>query len=67
MLVPTPGQTEQEYLARHLEETKLFLSENQQNLNIDKILERLDNFTPSNLFAKRLENPTERLPLENYF
>jgi UDP-N-acetylglucosamine:LPS N-acetylglucosamine transferase len=35
VLIPTPGQTEQEYLAKYLGEKKWFQSSNQNNLNLD--------------------------------
>lgn len=35
VLIPTPGQTEQEYLAKYLNEKKWFQSSNQINLNLD--------------------------------
>ncbi|MFT3682270.1 MAG: glycosyltransferase [Ferruginibacter sp.] len=38
ILVPTPGQTEQEYLAGHLEEQQFFYSAAQTNFSLDKAL-----------------------------
>jgi predicted glycosyltransferase len=38
-LIPTPGQSEQEYLAKHLSEKGIFLSESQSRLKLKKILE----------------------------
>jgi UDP-N-acetylglucosamine transferase subunit ALG13 len=46
MLVPTPGQTEQEYLAEHLTNKGLFLSVKQGELNIQDAIEKLNIFTP---------------------
>jgi len=37
-LIPTPGQTEQEYLARFLADTKLFNYQEQSNFNLNQIL-----------------------------
>ncbi len=36
VLIPTPGQTEQEYLAKYLGEKKWFQYSNQNNLNLDR-------------------------------
>jgi predicted glycosyltransferase len=36
LLIPTPGQTEQEYLARSLAEKKIFPFQTQADLNIEK-------------------------------
>jgi UDP-N-acetylglucosamine:LPS N-acetylglucosamine transferase len=44
IVVPTPGQTEQEYLAGLLMQRNLAISVNQTDFNLDKILEiRLSN------------------------
>jgi len=45
-LIPTPGQTEQEYLARYLEKQGLFLFSRQQDFNLNDAIRRLDNFKP---------------------
>ena len=42
LLVPTPGQTEQEYLAKLMSEKKLFSIVEQKNLNIEKDLKLLN-------------------------
>jgi len=44
LLVPTPGQTEQEYLANELSSKKLFLTQSQEELNIRKAMEEIDNY-----------------------
>ncbi len=41
ILIPTPGQTEQEYLARHLAKSKVFLFVQQNNFSIEKHLNAL--------------------------
>jgi UDP-N-acetylglucosamine:LPS N-acetylglucosamine transferase len=46
MLVPTPGQSEQEYLAKHLSEQQFFIMEKQNKLNLQNAIVRLDNFIP---------------------
>ncbi|MBN1117833.1 MAG: hypothetical protein JXA77_11545 [Bacteroidales bacterium] len=43
-IVPTPGQSEQEYLARHLTEKRWFLSCSQAKLDLKKIISDLDKF-----------------------
>jgi UDP-N-acetylglucosamine transferase subunit ALG13 len=40
ILIPTPGQTEQEYLAAHLEEQGIFLQARQQNFLLDESLKK---------------------------
>ncbi len=42
LLVPTPGQTEQEYLAEYLTNKKLFIFQRQDELDLKKGLETLD-------------------------
>lgn len=44
ILVPTPGQTEQEYLATYLMEKKIFISFPQENFSIQKSLEAVEHF-----------------------
>lgn len=44
LLIPTPGQTEQEYLAKALSDKKLFLTQSQENLNIKKALIEVDSY-----------------------
>ncbi|MFC2113404.1 glycosyltransferase [Bacteroidota bacterium] len=46
LIIPTPGQTEQEYLAEYLAGKKLFLSCDQDDLDIEASLEELDEFHP---------------------
>lgn len=38
LLIPTPGQSEQEYLAKRFEEKSIFLMQKQENLNLEAIL-----------------------------
>ena len=42
ILLPTPGQTEQEYLARHLLETGIFYSAKQENFDLNKAMGEAD-------------------------
>jgi UDP-N-acetylglucosamine:LPS N-acetylglucosamine transferase len=44
MLVPTPGQTEQEYLANYLMQSNLAISVNQNVFNLKAILEKVNKF-----------------------
>ena len=60
LLVPTPGQTEQEYLAEDLKEKKLFHSSNQFDLNIETIINALDN-------KIILENSNYKVSLEAFW
>jgi UDP-N-acetylglucosamine transferase subunit ALG13 len=47
ILVPTPGQTEQEYLAAYLQEQKLFYSEDQKNFSLQKAIKKAAEFNYS--------------------
>lgn len=46
LLIPTPGQTEQEYLAEHLKESDWFLTVKQEQLDLSRNLKALQNKTP---------------------
>ncbi|MFT6322070.1 MAG: hypothetical protein ACJAT4_003005, partial [Granulosicoccus sp.] len=41
----TPGQTEQEYLAHHFSEQKIFFSASQKNFNLKDALEKIASFS----------------------
>ena len=43
ILIPTPGQTEQEYLAKYLAEKKYFIATEQSNFNLEKEMKNLQN------------------------
>ena len=45
IFVPTPGQTEQEYLAKYFHEQKIFYSVKQKDLDIKKAIENSKNFS----------------------
>jgi predicted glycosyltransferase len=49
ILIPTPGQTEQEYLAEYLSAKKLFVKAEQDKLNIKTVLQKLKRLNTSNL------------------
>ena len=40
IFIPTPGQTEQEYLAKILKEKKLCFYQNQNKFNLDEAIEK---------------------------
>ena len=44
ILIPTPGQTEQEYLARYLKEQRMFFSIEQEDFNLKEALEKFSQF-----------------------
>jgi UDP:flavonoid glycosyltransferase YjiC (YdhE family) len=44
IMVPTPGQTEQEYLAAYLLENKIAYSSSQENFSLPEVMERVCNF-----------------------
>ncbi|HEY9178243.1 MAG TPA: hypothetical protein VIN07_11150, partial [Flavipsychrobacter sp.] len=44
ILVPTPGQTEQEYLATELYRQQLFISRKQTTFNLDEALAEAEQF-----------------------
>lgn len=53
ILIPTPGQTEQEYLAKYLNEKKYFLTEKQEGFSINESLKKAKTFQFRELhFAK---------------
>jgi uncharacterized protein (TIGR00661 family) len=45
IFIPTPGQTEQEYLAAYLSEKKYCLAETQDRFDLQKALDKLENVT----------------------
>lgn len=45
ILIPTPGQTEQEYLAKYFHENGTFLSQNQKDIDLEKALKEVDRFS----------------------
>ena len=66
-LVPTPGQTEQEYLADYLQQQQIFICADQEKFSLDSLLEKMENFefkkapfSKNNLHAV-VEDFTDRL------
>jgi UDP-N-acetylglucosamine transferase subunit ALG13 len=56
VLIPTPGQTEQEYLAQHLEQQGWCINITQQEFSLEVLLQRIQSF----------EYKLPQLDLENY-
>ncbi len=52
ILIPTPGQTEQEYLAKHFHQQKKYVMQYQNNINIESALELLHHWD-----EKKIEYP----------
>ncbi len=46
IFIPTPGQTEQEYLANYHKEKGSFYFEKQKGFNLQRALEKADNYSP---------------------
>jgi hypothetical protein len=46
LLVPTPGQTEQEYLAKHLSSQNMFVTMNEDQFSLTDALDQLESFAP---------------------
>jgi UDP-N-acetylglucosamine transferase subunit ALG13 len=44
ILIPTPGQTEQEYLARHMDQQGIFMRAEQQSFKIEEALQKATTF-----------------------
>jgi len=67
VLVPTPGQTEQEYLADYLMKQKLFLCVNQDDFSLPEILKKAESFENkktiwSTDFEKTIEDLITSIP-----
>jgi uncharacterized protein (TIGR00661 family) len=60
LLIPTPGQSEQEYLATRLAEKGLFLTENQNTLNLERSINFLTKKTAIS-FIEPSEKPLEKI------
>lgn len=59
ILIPTPGQTEQEYLADNLMQNQLFYTQSQANLDIEKALNEVKNYAGFSIFNDRQETLKE--------
>ncbi len=51
ILIPTPGQTEQEYLAKHLQKSGQFIYQEQDHLNIEEAIQELDQLKKNTYFS----------------
>ena len=45
IFVPTPGQTEQEYLAKHLAKQEIFFYTEQKKFLLDEAIKQAENFS----------------------
>ena len=63
ILMPTPGQTEQEYLAAHFHQQKIFFTTSQKDLNLKQALKEVESFSgfKNDTFEK---NTFEKIVLE---
>ena len=64
LLIPTPGQTEQEYLAQYLDKKELFPYTDQKGLDIEKDVTRLEKNTDPDIYSVNpdlLENKIKTL------
>jgi len=61
VLVPTPGQTEQEYLARHLKETGAFFCLPQKHFSLERALQKAFFFSPEIFREKAGDKWEEKL------
>jgi UDP-N-acetylglucosamine:LPS N-acetylglucosamine transferase len=59
IFVPTPGQTEQEYLARRFHADGVFYSESQRQFNLARALEKSRHFTGIQADIQHRENLIE--------
>jgi len=64
-MVPTPGQTEQEILAKTLKEKKVILSSPQTQFNLSNAIHALENFIPST-FETLYQNEPPHLFLQKH-
>ena len=56
ILIPTPGQTEQEYLADTLYEKKFFYKMSQNNIDLELAVKKMGGFCPPSLDFKNILN-----------
>lgn len=63
-LVPTPGQSEQEYLAEYLNEKGWFLTASQKNFNLMTALDRLNRFQPKAFPSEWAQRSIENFSIE---
>lgn len=58
ILIPTPGQTEQEYLAAYFEEKKIFFAQEQDQINLSKAIKEINNYSGM-LHSSKINIPLE--------
>lgn len=65
VLIPTPGQTEQEYLAQSLHSRKFFYRLEQKDLNFEKAFSEFSEYYPRNGFSENsfLDQAIEKLDM----
>jgi uncharacterized protein (TIGR00661 family) len=51
ILIPTPGQTEQEYIASHLKKMKMYYSVDQKNFRLKTSISNMSEFDPEKNFS----------------
>ncbi len=56
ILIPTPGQTEQEYLAKHVAEKKYFVAAKQSGFDLKKEIENFENLKETSMIAPKNNN-----------
>jgi len=56
ILIPTPGQTEQEYLAKHLTDKKIYYSVSQSEFDLEKALEKISEYSGVSIGGNDLKN-----------
>ena len=61
LLVPTPGQTEQEYLASHLAEQGLFYSTQQKDFHLEDAVQKAETFYRENTGSIHLSSRWETI------
>ena len=68
VIIPTPGQTEQEYLAEKYSESNHFIMQKQSEINLRKALNDLGKISPLRITAnKGFQKPLEKLIAETSY
>lgn len=65
LLIPTPGQTEQEYLAKYYKNENLFYSINQEKLDLKRDVKIAHEFSDSAGSKNIASNYSSRIPINN--
>jgi hypothetical protein len=64
LLVPTPGQTEQEYLAQQLAKKGVFSVQNQESLDLERAVSEIE--TTSGMMGNNFDKNFYRIHLQNW-